>query len=83
MKWNDKIRAKKTIRATSRHFGVSPAQSRAEMQQAIDIGWERSQNDPAAKAYWQQLFPAGKPTVEEFIAVLGNRVRNGNQSDFK
>ena len=76
MKLKDKIRAKQTIRATGRHFGVSPAQSRAEMQAAIDAGWENSRSDPAAKAYWQQLFPAGKPTVEEFIAVLSAKVNS-------
>lgn len=77
MKLRDKIRARQTIRTTARRFGISPAQSRADMQQAIDVGWERSQNDPEAKAYWQQLFPAGKPTVEEFIAVMCNKLKEG------
>lgn len=73
MKLKDKIRAKQTIRATGRHFGISPAQSRAEMQQAIDVAWATA--DPDAQAYQKQLFPGGKPTVEEFIAVLGTRLK--------
>lgn len=73
MKVKNKIRAKRAIRATARKTGTTPKQCLADMQEAIDAAWATT--DPAAKAYQEQLFPAGKPTVEEFIAVLGNRAK--------
>lgn len=77
MKWKDKRRAKRAIRGTGQKIGITSAQARAEMQEAIDAGWEASQNDPAAKARWLEMFPDGKkPSVEEFITVLGTRVQN-------
>ena len=70
-----KIRAKRAIRETARRTGKTPKQCLADMQEAIDAAWETT--DPAAQAYQKQLFPAGKPTVEEFIAVLGARTQVG------
>jgi hypothetical protein len=74
MKWNDKRRVKRTIRGTAKQFNIPPEQCRTDMQATIDAAWATT--DPGAQAYQKQLFPAGKPTVEEFIAVLGRRVQN-------
>lgn len=58
----------------------SPAPATAEdvereIQLALDDAWERSRNDPAAKAYWQRLFPDGKkPSQEEFIKRLSQEL---------
>ena len=47
---------------------TSPASVRQEIQQVIDIAW--TTDDPKAKDLQQKLFPAGKPTPEEFIAGI-------------
>ena len=48
-----------------------------EIQWALDDAWERSRNDPAAKAYWDRLFPDGKkPSQEEFINRLSQELRD-------
>ena len=53
--------------------GLSPADIRREMAATIDAAW--SSPDPAARAFQQQLFPAGKPTVELFLATLAGKIR--------
>ena len=51
-----------------------------EIQIAIDDAWERSRNIPAAKAYWQYLFPSGeKPSQEEFIRRLAQELEAGRE----
>lgn len=48
-----------------------------EIQLAIDDAWETSRTDPAAKAYWDRLFPDGKkPSQEEFIRRLALEVKD-------
>lgn len=76
MKLHENLRAKAAIRKTARTFGSTTAQSRAEMQAAIDAAWQTE--DPAARAYWARLFPDGrKPTVEAFICRLAREVQSG------
>ena len=76
MKRKVKKRAKRAVRATARKTGLTPKQCLADMQEAIDVAWATA--DPEAQAYQNQLFPAGKPTVEEFIAVLGARAKGSS-----
>lgn len=74
MKLRDKLKARATIRETARRFGITPEQCKADMQAAIDEGWRTE--DPAARAYWAELFPDGrKPTVEEFIVRLAGELQ--------
>ncbi len=76
MKIFDDMKAKRAIKGTARHFGESKLQVRKDMQEAIDEAWEISRTDPAAKAAWEEYFPGGeKPTLEQFIATLGRRVK--------
>lgn len=73
MNIQDWQRARQAIRETARRSGISKAQCRADMKEAIDEAWKTT--DPAARAHWAQLFPSGKkPTVEEFIARLGKEI---------
>ena len=43
------------------------------MEEAIVVAWESE--DPQVKAFQAKLFPNGKPTVEEFIAVMAEYVK--------
>lgn len=82
MKLHDKLRAKATIRKTARKFEITPAQSRADMQAAIDDAWERTREDPAARAYWEKMFPGGrKPSLEEFICRVAKEVEYRQGTD--
>lgn len=59
-------RAREILRAVAAKNGVSAAEVRQSIQEAIDAAWDNP--DPAAKARQQQLFPDGRtPTVEEFL----------------
>jgi len=42
-----------------------------EMLAAIDAAW--SNPDPMIQARQRQLFPNGKPTIEEFIRVMAKQ----------
>ena len=45
---------------------------REEMQKALDEAW----NNPEAAAAWKEYFSDGqKPTVEEFIRVIAEKIR--------
>lgn len=73
MKFKDKRKCKRTIKATAKKFGVSSQSCRQEMQECIDEAW--STTDPVAKAKQLALFPKGKPTVEEFIATVAKQIK--------
>lgn len=46
---------------------------RSEMQLTIDMTWQN--DDPKIKEYRNNLFPSGKPTVEEFIKKIANQIK--------
>jgi len=52
--------------------GVSMGEVVREMQAAIDAAWNAT--DPAARARQRELFPHGKPSIEEFIRVMAAQV---------
>ena len=47
------------------------------IQQIIDQSWEQAMLDPKTKALWDQYFPNGKPTPEEYILLLGHAHEKG------
>lgn len=80
MKIRDRMKANRAIKGTARHFGESELKVRKDMQDAIDEAWEISRTDPAAKAAWEEYFPGGeKPSLEQFIATLGLRLKEEQQ----
>lgn len=73
MKIFDNMRGRASIIRTAEHFGQSEEQIRKDMQEALDAAW--ATDDPEAKALQEQLFPGGKPTLEQFIVTLGRHIR--------
>lgn len=73
MKIFDRMKGRSVIRQTADHFGESELQIRKDMQDALDEAWATA--DPEAKALQEQLFPGGKPTLEEFIVTLGRHIK--------
>ena len=53
--------------------GVSADEVLREMQIALDAAWNSP--DPAARQKQRELFPNGKPSVEEFISVTKKQVK--------
>lgn len=47
------------------------------IQRAIDESWEYAMSDPKAKALWDQYFPNGKPTADQYILFQGRYFENG------
>ena len=59
------MRTKNAIKKTAKNNGVSEQHVRDEMQKALDAAW--STTDEEALKRQRELFPDGKPTLEEFI----------------
>lgn len=52
----------------ARENGTSPAKVMKEMQIALDAAWDNP--DVAVRRKQRELFPDGKPTLEEFICKV-------------
>ena len=59
-------------RIAARH-GVSADEVTRDLQDMIDATWNNP--DPATRKRQQELFPNGKPSVEEFIRVVTKQVK--------
>ena len=53
--------------------GVSVTEVIKEIQIAVDAAWDNS--DPTIRARQRELFPNGKPSVEEFIRVMAEQAK--------
>lgn len=70
-----KRKARRAIRGTAAHFGITAQECQDEMQAALDEAWENSRHDPAARAAWERYFPDGKkPSLEDFMARLAAEI---------
>ncbi len=63
---NEKNHINRIIQQIADQEGIRAEEVRLAMQASIDEAWATA--DPAAQARQHQLFPAGKPTVEDFLA---------------
>ena len=54
-------------------YGVSVGEIIRDMQEAVDAAWNNP--DPAIRGRQRQLFPDGKPSVEEFIRVMAEQAQ--------
>ena len=70
MTFKDYLRVQAVLRATAAREGISVAEVKRNIQEAIDAAWA----DPAGREAQQELFPEGKPTPEEMIVRLGKRI---------
>lgn len=57
------------IRKVADRYGVSPEEVRREMQAALDATWA-GEGGPKR----DELFPDGKPSLEEFVVALARNV---------
>ena len=68
-------RAKRSIKQLAKSHGVSEAEVRAEMEEAMRAGMANP--DPAVQARWASIQWRGEtPTVEEFIACITEQIEN-------
>lgn len=74
MSVSDTIKAKLVIRVVAAKEGVSVAEVRRKMQEALDEAWATA--DPAAQQRQRELFPDGKPSLEKFLLTLAGELRS-------
>lgn len=72
------------IGQTAKRFGISPDACRAEMQLALDEAWAATwrPGNIRAQVAWQRMFPAGKPSLEEFIQGVAASIRGAPLDTF-
>ena len=64
----------RVIKEIANREGVSPDVVYAEMQKAIDFGYNNQ--DPNVQAYWNEIAPDGEtPTPEKVIEVLSKKAK--------
>lgn len=63
---------KNIIRKIAKNNGVSESRVRTEMQLGLDKVWKT--NDPDELRRRSELFPKGKPTLDEFISQIEKAV---------
>jgi len=68
---HDRRNIQRVIRLLARDWHCPTWRVNLIIQQLIDKNWEISMLYPERKALWNQYFPGGKPTVEEYILWLG------------
>lgn len=67
------IRAKLVIRQVAKQFGISTAQCRADMIEAIRVAWDTA--DPVAKQEQIRLVGEGRvPSPEELMVLLSEKL---------
>ena len=60
---------KKIIRQIAKQNGVTPAEVKRDIQEAIRIGMASS--DPSVQAHWKRMSPSGtEPTINEVLTYL-------------
>ena len=67
-----------TFQKIAQEEHTTPAAVRKSIAETIDTAY--ASPDPKVRAYWQQLFPNGKPCPEAFIYQLANEVRSKNST---
>lgn len=72
MKGNNLKNADAILTIVAAREGVALEEIKKDIQEAIDAAW--ATQAPEAKARQHLLFPAGKPTPEEFLSVITNKV---------
>lgn len=68
----EKIKVRKVIRTLAQRDGISCKEVLQKIQESIDAAWDNQ--DPAVRWKQLQLFPAGKPTPELFIARVARQI---------
>ena len=72
MSFIDNMKSKKALKSIAEQEGKTLAQIEAAIQDSIDIAW----NSPEFHDIQMQYFPNGKPSPEEFIAVVARYVKD-------
>lgn len=68
------LKGKKAIFLTGLEVQTPYSEVHKDIQTTIDAAWEST--DPQVKLMQAKLFPNGKPTPEEFIAVMSKQIKN-------
>ena len=76
----ERLKVKKTIWILAIKKGCSIAHARSMIQECLDYAWDSAwaPGNIQGQVNWQRLFPGGKkPSVEQFIFVITNKVKAG------
>lgn len=76
MDFHERTNLNRVLRTISKEMGVPVWMAKRVIQECIDKSWEKALTNPEEKARWDNYFPAGKPTAEDYILLLGRAKEN-------
>jgi len=69
----DKKQSNELFKEIAAQHGVSVDEVVCEMQYLLDATWDNP--DPIARKKQRELFPNGKPSLEEFIRIMEKQMK--------
>ena len=82
MDYRESRKIQRVLRVLARQWNCPVWMVTRTVQEKIDRSWNCAQLDPQEKALWDQYFPNGKPTAEEYILWLGRAQENGEEMPY-
>ena len=82
MDLHDFLNVRRIFRMLAKEWGCPVWVVKSIIRQGIDKSWEEALHDPEDKALWEQYFPNGKPTPNEYILRLGHAHEKGEKVPF-
>lgn len=77
MYFHDSLNVQRVFRTMAAEWKCPVWFVKITVQKHIDESWEMSMHDPEKLARWNQFFPDGKPTAEQYILRLGRAHEKG------
>lgn len=71
MDLHDYRNVRRVLSTVAKDWGCSVRTAKYVLGCCIEKNWEKSRSDLERKALWDQYFPDGKPTPEQYILWMG------------
>ena len=79
MDLHDFLNVRRVFRTMAREWGCPVWMVRRTIRRTIHKSWEKAMFDPEERSLWEQFFPEGKPTPEQYILWLGRAHEKGEE----
>lgn len=82
MDLHDFRNVRRVFRMMAAEWGCPVWVVKGTIRRHIDRSYEKAMSDPEAKAPWDEYFPAGKPTPDQYILRLGHAHEKGEEMPY-
>jgi len=82
MDLHDYLNVRRVFRAMASEWKCPVWVVKLTIRRTINQCWEKALSDPEEKARWDQYFPDGKPTPDQYILMMGHAYERGEEVPF-